>query len=56
MTCSDTPLDCNNLFYVQTGKVTRYAPTGNYYADNSVRPRLAICRRERVGDKPAVHR
>ena len=38
MTCSDTRLVCNNLFYVQAGKVTRYAPTGNCYTDDSVRP------------------
>ncbi|MGJ7609026.1 hypothetical protein ACSFA7_32135 [Variovorax sp. LT1R20] len=38
ITCSDTRLVCNNMFYVQAGKVTRYAPTGNCYTDDSVRP------------------
>ena len=44
MTCSDTHLVCNNLFYVQIGKVTRYAPTGNCYTDDSVRPQAGYLR------------
>lgn len=38
VSCSQNRLTCNNLFYIQDGKVTRYAPTGNCYTDNSVRP------------------
>ena len=38
VTCSENHLSCSNLFYIQDGKVTRYAPTGNCYTDNSVRP------------------
>lgn len=38
VTCSESRLSCSNLFYVQDGKVTRYAPTGNCYTDASVRP------------------
>ncbi len=36
--CSNTHIACNNLFYIQGGKVTRYAPTGSCYTDDSVRP------------------
>lgn len=38
VTCSENRLACSNLFYIQDGKVTRYAPTGNCYTDSSVRP------------------
>ena len=38
VTCSETRLACSNLFYIENGKVTRYAPTGNCYTDSSVRP------------------
>lgn len=43
-TCSDTRVVCNNLFYVQGGKVTRYAPTGSCYTDDSVRPKMGAGR------------
>ena len=38
VSCSETRLSCSNLFYIQDGKVTRYAPTGDCYTDASVRP------------------
>ena len=37
-TCSENRLVCNNLFYIQAGKVLRYAPTGACYTNDSVRP------------------
>jgi len=37
-TCSENRVVCNNLFYIQGGKVLRYAPTGSCYTDDSVRP------------------
>ena len=39
-TCSDNRIVCNNLFYIQAGKVIRYAPTGSCYTDDSVRPQI----------------
>ena len=39
-TCSENRIVCNNLFYVQAGKVIRYAPTGSCFTDDSVRPRI----------------
>lgn len=41
-TCSENRVVCNNLFYIQAGKVVRYAPTGNCYTDDSVRPQGAV--------------
>ena len=38
LTCSDDRLVCNNLFYLQGGKVLRYAPTGDCFTDDRVRP------------------
>lgn len=38
ITCSESRLSCSNLFYIQDGKVTRYAPTGDCYTNASVRP------------------
>jgi hypothetical protein len=29
---------CNNIFYIKDGKVVEYAPTGNCYTDETVRP------------------
>lgn len=37
-TCSENQVVCNNLFYIQAGKVVRYAPMGSCYTDDSVRP------------------
>lgn len=42
ISCSENKIVCNNIFYVQAGKVVRYAPTGNCYTDDSVRPQPAI--------------
>ncbi len=39
-TCSGNHIVCNNLFYIQGAKVVRYAPTGNCYTDDSVRPQV----------------
>ena len=39
-TCSENRLVCNNLFYIQGGKVIRYAPTGDCYTNDSVRPQI----------------
>lgn len=44
ISCSENRIVCNNLFYVQGGKVVRYAPTGNCYTDDRVRPQPAIGR------------
>ena len=38
--CSESRTVCNNIFYIQSGKVTRYAPTGACYTDDSVRPNV----------------
>lgn len=38
VSCTENRVSCANLFYVQDGKVTRYAPTGSCYTDDSVRP------------------
>ncbi len=40
VSCSNSRLACSNVFYIQGGKVLRYAPTGNCYTDDSVRPRV----------------
>lgn len=42
ISCSENHIICNNLFYIENAKVIRYAPTGNCYTDDSVRPRAAI--------------
>lgn len=42
VSCSENRIVCNNLFYIQDGKVVRYAPTGNCYTDESVRPRPPV--------------
>lgn len=39
-TCSENRIVCNNLFYIQGGKVIRYAPTGDCFTDDSVRPQI----------------
>lgn len=44
ISCSESRIVCNNLFYVQDGRVLRYAPTGSCYTDDSVRPQPAIGR------------
>lgn len=41
-TCSDNRLVCNNLFYIQGAKISRYAPTGDCYTDERVRPQPAF--------------
>lgn len=38
VSCSQNRVACANMFYIQDGKVTRYAPTGDCYTDESVRP------------------
>jgi hypothetical protein len=45
MSCSENKLVCNNIFYIQDHKIVRYAPTGNCYTDDSVRPRAPILSR-----------
>jgi len=42
ISCSENKIVCNNIFYVQDGKVVRYAPTGSCYTDDSVRPQSPI--------------
>jgi predicted metal-binding protein len=37
-TCSSNKVVCNNIFYIKDGKVVEYAPTGNCYTDETVRP------------------
>jgi hypothetical protein len=44
-TCSQNNIVCNNIFYIQSGKVIRYAPTGACYTNDTVRPN--------IGYKPA---
>ncbi len=44
MSCSENRVVCNNLFYVQDGRVTRYVPTGSCYTDDSVRPQVSVGR------------
>ena len=39
-TCSQSSVVCNNIFYIQGGKVIRYAPTGACYTDNTVLPNI----------------
>lgn len=39
MTCSENRVVCNNIFYIRSGTVVRYAPTGSCYTNESVRPR-----------------
>lgn len=39
-TCSQSSIVCNNIFYIQAGKVIRYAPTGARYTDDAVRPKV----------------
>lgn len=39
-TCSESRVVCNNLFYIQGGKVIRYVPTGACYTNDSVRPNI----------------
>ena len=38
--CSQSSVVCNNIFYIQGGKVIRYAPTGACYTDNTVLPNI----------------
>lgn len=37
-TCSNSKLVCNNIFYIKDGKVLEYAPTGNCFTNDSVKP------------------
>ena len=37
-TCYENDVVCNNIFYIKNGKILRYAPTGQCYTDESVRP------------------
>ena len=37
--CFEGDVVCNNLFYIKSGKVLRYAPTGRCYTDETVRPK-----------------
>lgn len=37
-TCSSQRVTCNNLFYIREGRVLEYAPTGQCYTNDSVRP------------------
>ncbi|MET4575976.1 hypothetical protein [Ottowia thiooxydans] len=37
-TCSENRIVCNNLFYIQGSKVLRYAPTGDCFTNDSVKP------------------
>lgn len=39
-TCSQSSIVCNNIFYIQAGKVIRYTPTGACYTDDTVRPKV----------------
>ncbi|ARU05651.1 hypothetical protein CCO03_14005 [Comamonas serinivorans] len=48
MSCSENRLVCNNLFYIQKRKVVRYAPTGDCYTDERVRPQSSM-----VAPRPA---
>lgn len=36
--CSSNRVVCNNIFYIKNGKVFEYAPTGQCYTDETVRP------------------
>lgn len=36
--CSSGRVVCNNIFYIRDGRVLEYAPTGNCYTDDRVRP------------------
>ncbi len=38
--CSESRIVCNNIFYIQGGKVIRYAPTGNCFTNETVRPQI----------------
>lgn len=38
VSCSENRLACANMFYLQGDRVTRYAPMGDCYTDDSVRP------------------
>lgn len=35
--CSESPV-CNNIFFIKSGRVLEYAPTGRCMTDRSVRP------------------
>ena len=38
VSCSTNRITCNNIFYIENGKVTRYAPAGNCFTDERVWP------------------
>ncbi|AGU53404.1 hypothetical protein VAPA_2c08480 [Variovorax paradoxus B4] len=48
-TCSESSVACNNLFYIQGGKVIRYVPTGACYTNDSVRPNIGYLTPKPVG-------
>lgn len=37
-TCSSGRVVCNNIFYIKDGVVVEYAPTGQCYTDDTVKP------------------
>lgn len=37
-TCSSNRIVCNNIFYIKSGVVIEYAPTGRCYTDETVQP------------------
>lgn len=39
-TCTSQDVVCNNLFYIQGGKVIEYAPVGQCFTDERVRPQF----------------
>ncbi|WP_416492839.1 hypothetical protein [Variovorax sp. tm] len=45
--CSQSHVTCNNLFYIQAGKVIRYVPTGSCYTNESVRPQKVVSSSDR---------
>jgi len=36
--CTSETVGCNNIFYIKDGKVLEYAPTGQCYTNETVRP------------------
>lgn len=36
--CSTKNIVCNNIFYIKSGKIVEYAPTGQCFTDDTVRP------------------
>lgn len=36
--CVSSVRGCHNIFYIRDGRITEYAPTGQCYTDESVRP------------------